>query len=214
MAFSTRHDEQSISPFTTRQELSMAVWAYECRPCGGGGETADGLWLVSRQQVDAWPAEVTVLRVKSGAGWLCAAVDRSRPVQAEAMLLRDAVASDPGDCPDCGPPPAPAAHTTSAEPLTDTPAPPAPASKTPSLTAAAISLQGRRFLVVLAPLAVVQSAGEADMLIADLQPRFAGVPLVLMGQHDDGTPQYHGDYSLVDLLADLPIDRMPWKPWP
>jgi len=192
----------------------MAIWAYECRPCGGGGETADGVWLVSRLQVDAWPAEVTVLRVRTGAGWQCAAVDRGRPVQAEAMLLREAVASDAGDCPDCASPkPAPAAESTSADALTGTAAPRASTSKAPALTAAAISLQGWRFLVVLVPLAVVQSAGEADMLLADLQPRFAGVPLVLMGQHDDGTPQYHGDDSLVDLLADLPVDRMPWKEW-
>lgn len=190
----------------------MAVWAYECRPCAGSSGTADTTWLVSRQQVDAWPAEVTVLRVKTGAGWQCAAVDRSRSVQVEAMRLREAVASDPGDCPDCVP--APAADAVSSELLAANTAPPARASNAPILTAAAIALQGRRFLVVLTPLSVVQSAGEADMLVADLQPRFAGIPLVLMGQHDDGTPQYHGDDSLVDLLADLPIDRMPWKHWP
>jgi len=190
----------------------MAVWAYECQACHGGG-IADGVWLVSRQRVDAWPAEVALLRVKTSAGWLCAAVDRSRPVQAEAMLLREAVASDPVDCPDCAPPPAAAAASASTEGLADAAVAPARASTHPVLTAAAIALQGRHFLVVLTPLAVVQSAGEADMLISDLQPRFAGIPLVLMGQHDDGTPQYHGDDSLVDLLADLPVDRMPWKQW-
>lgn len=78
----------------------MAIWAYECRPCSGSG-----VWLVSRELVDALPAEVRILRVKAGSGWRCAVVDRSQPVEAEAMLLRAAEAPDPHDCPDCAPAP-------------------------------------------------------------------------------------------------------------
>lgn len=35
--------------------------------------------------------------------------------------------------------------------------------------------------------------------------------MVLMGQQDDGSPHYHGDPELLQLLADVPIDKMPWK---
>ena len=35
-----------------------------------------------------------------------------------------------------------------------------------------------------------------------------------MGQDEDGMPQYHGDADLVSLLAEVPVDRMPWKAYP
>ena len=180
----------------------MATWAYQCRPCSGSSD----LWLVARERVDELPAGVTILRVKTGSGWACAVLNRSHLVEADAMLLREAVASDAHDCPECAPPrvPDPAPATTK----------PAPQASAAPLQAAAISLQGHRMLVVLVGLNVVQSPGEADMLSADLSARFGGVDVVLMGQHEDGTPQYHGDTALVQLLADLPIDQMPWKTYP
>ncbi len=52
------------------------------------------------------------------------------------------------------------------------------------------------------------------MLVADLRPRFGGVDVVLMGQVDDGTPRYHGDAELLSLIADVPVDRLPWRTYP
>jgi hypothetical protein len=80
--------------------------------------------------------------------------------------------------------------------------------------AAAISLAGRRLVVILVPIDVVRSPGDAEMLLADLRPRLGDLDLVLMGQEDDGSPRYHGDADLLSLLADVPIDRMPWKVYP
>lgn len=77
--------------------------------------------------------------------------------------------------------------------------------------AAAISLQGRNFVVAVVAMDLVQSAGEADMAIDGMQPSFGGVPVLLMAQKDDGTPVYYGDQELVQLLADVPVDKMPWK---
>ncbi len=178
----------------------MAVWAYECRPCAGRGE-----WWVAREQVDALAPDVRILRVQAGGSWACATVDRSRPVAVDVTLLRQAVQSDPNDCPDCA-----RQLAAAAVPLAE-PAPGAPAAQ---LQAAAISLQGQRMLVALAGLDVVRSPGEADMLISDLRARFGGIDVVLMGQLDDGTPEYHGLPALVELLADLPVDKMPWKGYP
>lgn len=183
----------------------MASWAYECRPCSGAKE----LWLVSRERVDALAPGVSILRVKTGSGWACAVADRSHAVPAEAMLLREAVESDADDCPECA-----AARAAHAVPTTTEPTPPAHGPATSALQAAAISLQGQPMLVVLVGLKVVQSPGEADMLSSDLQARFGGVSVVLMGQHEDGTPQFHGDAALVQLLAGVPVDRMPWKTYP
>jgi hypothetical protein len=172
----------------------MAIWAYECRPCKGSG-----VWMVSRELVDALPAEVFILRVQAGAEWRCATVNRDRPVAVE-------------DCPDCVAPSEPDADT---DTHTDTEAAPvtrhAPSAE---IQAAAISIQGQRLLIVLVPLMLVTNAGEADMRIADLRARFGNVELLLMGQEDDGTPRYHGDPELVALVFDLPLDKMPWKNYP
>jgi hypothetical protein len=145
-----------------------------------------------------------VLRVKVGQEWRCAIVDRRQAVEIEEQLLREAIPSDVVDCPDCAPQP-------TAEPAHE-PAPPASAGS--SVQAAPISLAGHRMMVILVPLDVVQSPGEAEMLMADLCPRFGGVDMVLMGQDDNGAPHYHGDAGLVSLLADVPVDRMPWKAYP
>jgi len=182
-------------------EAPMAVWAYECRPCPGRD-----VWLVARQAVDALPADVRILRVKTSSGWRCAVVDRSHAVEAEAMLLRDAVASDEADCPECAPMLAVVVPPPEAEP--------AQSATATDLQAAAISLQGHRMLVVLVRQSLLQSPGEADMLIADLRPRFGGIEVVLMGQGEDGAPHYHGDAELVNLLGDVPVDKMPWKAFP
>jgi len=80
-----------------------------------------------------------------------------------------------------------------------------------NVQAAAISLQGRNFAVVLAQLDLIHNSGEADLAIDTLQPKFGGVPVVLMAQKEDGTPVYYGDQDLVRSLEDLPVDKMPWK---
>ncbi len=187
----------------------MATWAYECRSCAAD----DAVWFVAREAIVEMPHEVRVLRVKVDDQWLCATVDRDRLVSVERSLLREAVASDPADCPEC-------ARRLSLRSL-DAPAEPArPAAAEPTASparqvhAAAISMQGIRFVVVLVRPELAAGPGEADMLIADLQPRFGGVPVVLVGQYDDGTPTYYGDPALIELLTDVPLDRMPWKDYP
>lgn len=76
---------------------------------------------------------------------------------------------------------------------------------------AAISLQGRSFAIVLVGMELATNAGEADMAISTMQPAFGGVPVVLMAQKDDGSPVYYGDQDLVQLLADVPVEKMPWR---
>ena len=61
---------------------------------------------------------------------------------------------------------------------------------------------------------LVTSPGEADMAMDDLQPYFGGVPVVLMAQKEDRSPSYYGDSQLVDMLAGIPIEEMPWKEYP
>jgi hypothetical protein len=76
---------------------------------------------------------------------------------------------------------------------------------------AAVSLGGRNFVVVHVGMELVGSPGEADMAIDTMRPSFGGVPVVLMGQNEKGSPTYYGDEDLVRLLAGVPVDEMPWK---
>lgn len=77
--------------------------------------------------------------------------------------------------------------------------------------AAAITLQGNNFIIVLVGMDMVTNAGEADMAIDTLQPKFGNAPVVLMAQREDTSPVYYGDQDLVAALADIPVDEMPWK---
>ena len=77
--------------------------------------------------------------------------------------------------------------------------------------AAAISLQNNNFVIVLVNMDMVTSSGEADMAIDTLEPKFGGVPVILMAQREDGSPVYYGDQGLVSSLQDIPVDDMPWK---
>ena len=65
--------------------------------------------------------------------------------------------------------------------------------------------------VVAVSMDLVQSPGEADMAIESMAPAFGGVPVVLMAQNDQGTPTYYGDKDIVELLAGVPVEKMPWK---
>ena len=80
--------------------------------------------------------------------------------------------------------------------------------------AAAISLQGVNFVVVVVNMDLVTHAGEGDMAIDTMQPKFGGAPVILMAQREDSSPVYYGDESLVKALRDIPVDEMPWKFYP
>lgn len=77
--------------------------------------------------------------------------------------------------------------------------------------AAAISLKGRNFVIVLVGMDMVTHSGEADMAIDALEPKFGNATVILMAQREDATPVYYGDQDLVSALGDIPVDQMPWK---
>jgi hypothetical protein len=157
--------------------------------------------------------------------WVPAVVDRSRQVAVEAMLLRDVIADEEfsGNGPEMSAEPEPRTAPTTPGPKpsgsgrVDPPDPPPGGPRrpvaSPLVTAAAISMAGTKFVVVLVGLTTASGPGEADLVIADMQRRF-GVRIILMGQHEDGTRVYYGDEDLKDLLTAVPVDRMPWKQYP
>lgn len=183
----------------------MAAWAYECRSPAHVGEP----WYVACLAIDAMPAETRIVRVHVDGEWCCGLVDRARRTAVEARMLRDVVASDEADCPECAVTAVP--ERPRQQPVEEDATPSGPRRE---VHAAAMSVQGYRFAVVLVPLDLIGRPGEADMAAADLRPRFGGVEVVLMGQEEDGTPSYHGNPTLLELLNHIPVDRMPWKVYP
>lgn len=195
----------------------MAVWAYGCHPCG---ETAAATWYVAATAVDQMPAGTAILRVRVDSEWRCALLDRRQRVSVEQLLLREAIPSDPADCPGCAeraqgdeggpdemvrrPPEAPRSEPARSRS-------PSASVSSGTVQAAAISMQGLRWVVVLVSKELLLSQGEADLAIQTLAPRFGGVPIVLMAQQEDGSPRYYGDATLLELLRDVPLERMPWK---
>lgn len=180
----------------------MSVRAFEC--CVP--RTGQVLGFVALSRVEDWPPDTRIVRLRVGANWQCALLDRSRVVEVESMLLRDAVTSDEQDCPECAS--APAAPVSASIPE------PEGSAGAAEIQAAAISLRGAQMVVVLVRRELIDSPGEASLVQTDLQTRFGGAAVVLMGQDDDGGAHWYGDAALVDLLGGLPIDRLPWKSWP
>ena len=196
----------------------MSAWAYECRARDGSAAR----WFVSRTAINELPQGTRGVLVRVGDHWLPAVVDRSHQVAVEAMLLHDVIADEEfsGLGSEVSPESQPVTATTNLEPETAVsdradrpdaePGGPRRTTARPLVTAAAISMAGRKFVVVLVDMTTASGPGEADLVIADLESRF-GVPIVLMGQEEDGTPVYYGNEDLMQLLAAVPVDRMPWK---
>ncbi len=202
----------------------MSAWAYRCH----SPDEDEIDWFVSQLDVEKLSPDVCIVRVKVGADWKCALLDRTQTVTVENHLLRDVIASNEEDCPQCAEmlavrASAVPADATESSPIAgegsaaDSPTPVDALQDTGSgsggikVQAAAISLQGCQFVVVLVPMTLITSPGEADMAVDDLQPYFEGVPVVLMAQNEDGSPSYYGDSQLLGMLAGIPIERMPWK---
>lgn len=188
----------------------MAVWAYRCRPCRG----PDSEWYVSQSAVEQMPRDCRIVRVHVDGEWLGAIVDRTHRVQVEGLIVRDVMASDAADCPECAkllartePAATPARPAAPAQPVPGTQARSAPLT----VQAAAIAVRSARVVVVAASMPLVTSAGEAHMAIEDLRPHFGGAAIVLMAQDEAGAPVYHGDPVIVQMLEGIPLERMPWK---
>jgi len=178
----------------------VSAWAYECR----ARNDSAGRWFVSRTAINELPPDTRGVLVRVGDDWLPAVVDRSRQVAVEAMLLHEVIADE--EFTESGPV-APESDSGGVDRSESQPGGPMAG---PPVTAAAISIGGAKFIVVLVGLTIASGPGEGDLVIADMQRRF-GVPVVLMGQEEDGTPVYYGDEELKNRLSAVPVDRMPWK---
>ena len=79
--------------------------------------------------------------------------------------------------------------------------------------AALVKEQGVTFAVVVVKPGVLATAARRDDIAANLQPYWAGVPVVLMEQDHNGVPRYYGRRDLVRFLARVPVEALPWQKW-
>ena len=80
------------------------------------------------------------------------------------------------------------------------------------LQGAIVKEQGVSFAIVIVKNQVMQGpeANRRDTLRA-FQPYFPGLPVILMAQDHNGTPEYYGRKDIVRFLANIDHRRIPWK---
>ena len=76
---------------------------------------------------------------------------------------------------------------------------------------AVIKEQGVTFAVVVVKPQTTQSQHETNLAIRNFSSIFSGLPIVLMSQNSGGRPLYVGRRDLVNFLAIVSINRIPWK---
>ncbi|HEX3685232.1 MAG TPA: hypothetical protein VHU83_22035 [Bryobacteraceae bacterium] len=76
-----------------------------------------------------------------------------------------------------------------------------------------IQEQGVRFAVVIVQPHIISNPDktEANRLITTFSIKVFGVPVVLMAQDSRGTPTYYGRKDLVEFLANVPLESVPWQ---
>jgi hypothetical protein len=65
-------------------------------------------------------------------------------------------------------------------------------------------------VVVVRPSVISGVKRERDDAVRAYSAEF-GVPAVLMIQNSRGTPTYYGRQDLVESLANVPVEQLPWR---
>ncbi len=76
---------------------------------------------------------------------------------------------------------------------------------------ALIKEQGLTFAIVVVKKSVVDNQFQAKKAIQSYQPVFPGIPVNLMAQDSSGRPKYYGRKDIVNFLANIPMESIPWK---
>lgn len=71
--------------------------------------------------------------------------------------------------------------------------------------------QNVTFAIVVVKPHVFDNTTEANRAMGSFRPVFPGLPVVLMGQDGFGRPQYYGRRDIVNFLAHVPLQAIPWR---
>lgn len=76
---------------------------------------------------------------------------------------------------------------------------------------AVIEEQGVTFGVAIVKPHVLNSPMERDDAIRAFTDVFGGIPTILMAQDSHGTPTYFGRNDIVEFMAAVPLEAIPWS---
>jgi len=71
--------------------------------------------------------------------------------------------------------------------------------------------QNITFGIAIVKQSVLNSPSQARDAIIGFSRVFGHIPTVLMAQDSRGVPTYYGRTDIVNFLANVSIDRIPWK---
>jgi hypothetical protein len=76
---------------------------------------------------------------------------------------------------------------------------------------AVIQEKGVNFAVVVVQPQVLANRAGVQKTVDGLKPIFSGLPIVLMAQNENGKPVFCGRSDLVEFLAGLTVQQIPWQ---
>ncbi len=80
-----------------------------------------------------------------------------------------------------------------------------------SFDGAVVNEQGLTFGIAVVRRSVLDNPTARNQAIAEFSAVFGGIPTVLMAQDNQGTPTYYGRQDIVDFLASVPMEAIPWQ---
>lgn len=80
-----------------------------------------------------------------------------------------------------------------------------------SFDGAVINEQGLTFGIAIVRSSVLGNPSARGQAIAEFSEVFGDVPTVLMAQDGRGVPTYFGRQDIVDFLASVPMEAIPWQ---
>ena len=76
---------------------------------------------------------------------------------------------------------------------------------------ALIKEQGVTFgIIIVKPYVLAQASAAAEMRRFGMRA-FGAIPIVLMAQNHRGIPTYQGRKDIVNFLASVPMQAIPWR---
>ena len=76
---------------------------------------------------------------------------------------------------------------------------------------ALIKEQGVVFGIIVVPPHVLNNSAEASSVREIGVRTFGPVPIILMAQNSRGVPTYLGRKDIVNFLANVPVQAIPWR---
>jgi hypothetical protein len=80
-----------------------------------------------------------------------------------------------------------------------------------SFDGAVVSEQGVTFGIAVVRRSVLDNPTARDQAILEFAEVFGGIPTVLMAQDGQGIPTYFGRQDIVDFLASVSMEAIPWQ---